>query len=185
MKTINTSCGGSIQIIDDIFTFNERFQFKLFAQNSFYKLGRTSSEIWEHKHGTFFSCSFTEEDDRKFGLAHTTSAREKLSWLWEGRVINRSWINATLPGSRYYFHRDHPNKGHKTLLYYINLEWDKEDGGETLFANSNGEVEVAVSFVPGRIVIFDSELPHKPSLTADNIEPRFIYSCQLLTQDLL
>jgi hypothetical protein len=182
MKTLTTSCGGTIQIIDDVFTFNEKHHFKMFAQSALYSLGRSSSELWEHKQGTFFSSTFNEVDDRNFGLMQSDSAKEKISWLWKNRGIFRSWLNATLPGSRYYFHRDSQEKGNKTLLYYVNMEWDPEDGGETLFANKDCEVEIAVSYIPGRVVIFDSDLPHKPSLTADSVEPRFIYTCQLITR---
>lgn len=59
------------------------------------------------------------------------------------------------------YHFNHTHHGMIVLLYYVNLEWRDGFAGETLFYdNSLTNVESAVSFVPGRIVIFDGDTPH-------------------------
>lgn len=52
----------------------------------------------------------------------------------------------------------------KTLLYYINDDWNENSGGETLFKNFYNDDIIAVGFKPGRVVIFDATIEHKPSL---------------------
>jgi hypothetical protein len=49
----------------------------------------------------------------------------------------------------------------KTLLYYANKEWQTHWGGETVFLDDSAqEIEYVVRFQPGRIVVFDSVIPH-------------------------
>ena len=48
-----------------------------------------------------------------------------------------------------------------TILYYGNIKWDINYGGETLFYNPNNlEIISAIQPKPGRFVIFDSCIPH-------------------------
>ena len=58
-------------------------------------------------------------------------------------------------------HVDSSIKGDKTLLYYMNREWKHEWGGETIFLDDNSnEIEYITPYVPGRIIVFDSTIPH-------------------------
>jgi hypothetical protein len=59
----------------------------------------------------------------------------------------------------------------------VNTRWDRNWGGETLFANDEGECEIAVEYKPGRVVLFDSLIPHKPSpvsMQADEFRFTFV-----------
>ena len=81
---------------------------------------------------------------------------------------------------------DNPDEAikRKTLLYYLNSRWDRNWGGETLFANNNGECELAVEYKPGRVVIFDGSIEHKPSAISMNAdEYRFIFVIQFISRE--
>ena len=67
-------------------------------------------------------------------------------------------VNLTKSGD-YHFCHTHPNQ--VVILYYVNVEWHDGWGGETLFYNEKLTDAIKVSsFVPGRIVVFDGQIPH-------------------------
>ena len=58
----------------------------------------------------------------------------------------------------------------KTVLYYANTEWKHEYGGQTIFYDPNDiSNSYIIDFIPGRLVIFDGEIPH-------NVLPRSLAS---------
>jgi len=58
-------------------------------------------------------------------------------------------------------HVDSTDNNNYTILAYINPEWSVDWGGETLFYDSNlQEIVKAIIPKPGRVIIFDSTLPH-------------------------
>jgi hypothetical protein len=175
-KILTTTCGSEIHIYQNLFTISQCDFFADFAINSKYQVGRFSSSASKLKPGNFFSCAFSDDDDERFGLTSTPQVKEII-----GNVSKRlSWINATITGSWYFTHSDiHDNgssdKEYLTLLFNINRFWDTEHGGETLFYNKHGEKELAVDFIPGQLIVFDSRLAHKPALSDGNTDPRFIF----------
>ena len=175
-KTLKTSCGREIKIFHNVFPIFQHEFFVAYAQNSFYKVGRHSGPGSFDKPGNFFSCILTDEDDNNFGLNNTSEAKNIL-----GNLKRRmSWINTTITGSWYYSHVDwmddgNDKKKYYTLLFNVNRFWDTEHGGETLFYNIYGEKEIAVDFIPGQVIIFDSRLAHKPAISDGNTEPRYMY----------
>jgi len=77
------------------------------------------------------------------------------------KVFN-SYVNLGVRGDQHETHVDYYwENGGKTLLYYVNKEWHRNWGGETVFFDDNGEeIEYISPFVPGRVIIFDSDIPH-------------------------
>lgn len=78
-----------------------------------------------------------------------------------------SYINAFKFSDASLSHTDFtlPNKLglSKTALIYCNKEWDIDWGGETIFMDKlTKDAEIIKSIIPkpGRLVIFDSEIPH-------------------------
>lgn len=74
----------------------------------------------------------------------------------------KSYVNLGLPMDNHELHADHYfDRAGKTVLYYVNETWNKDWGGETVFMDDDAQEIVYTSqFVPGRIVIFDSNIPH-------------------------
>jgi SM-20-related protein len=76
--------------------------------------------------------------------------------------IYASYVNMGLRGDKHQSHSDYYwANGAKTLLYYANKEWNKNWGGETVFFDDKGEeIEYVTPFIPGRLILFDSDIPH-------------------------
>ena len=74
----------------------------------------------------------------------------------------RSYVNLGLHTDNHEVHADHYfNRAGKTLLYYVNETWNKDWGGETAFFDEKAEEILYTSqFVPGRVIIFDGNIPH-------------------------
>lgn len=176
-----TSNGKMIEIYDDIFTSSERTHHLSYAQQSQYSLGYPTSEVFWQRSDTFFVHLMQEYNINLFKIKETKFYKETVLKRLPEYEIERSWILSSSPFSTYYYHVDNPDENikRKTLLYYLNNRWDRNWGGETLFANDNGECEIAVEYKPGRVVIFDGSIEHKPSaisIKAD--EYRFIFVIQ-------
>ena len=67
-------------------------------------------------------------------------------------------VNLTKAGDHYYAHAHGDNS--RVILYYANLEWHDEWGGETVFYDHNKIITNSYQFVPGRLLEFDGSLPH-------------------------
>jgi SM-20-related protein len=90
-----------------------------------------------------------------------------------GFDIQRMYVNAYTFGDCPTLHSDHDTEGFYTCLYYANPQWYPDWGGETMFYNSTrNDIVRAVYPTPGRIVFFDSRIPHaarSPSRLCDFI----------------
>ena len=74
----------------------------------------------------------------------------------------RAYVNSTVYGDMYYTHRDcAPEMKDITILYYANLDWDKEWGGETVYFDENYDAQAVVSIRPGRLVIARGAILHR------------------------
>jgi hypothetical protein len=74
----------------------------------------------------------------------------------------RAYVNSSVYGDGYYLHRDcAPHERHVTALYYANMEWQADWGGETIYYNDDEDAELAISPRPGRLVIARGALLHR------------------------
>jgi hypothetical protein len=58
----------------------------------------------------------------------------------------------------------HVDPGDKTLMVFFNYKWDKEWGGEfQLLEKSNKDYKIVknIEYVPGRVILFDGNIPHR------------------------
>ena len=93
--------------------------------------------------------------------------REAAGELFAGEQFRdqRAYVNSSTYGDDYYIHRDcDPAARHVTLLYYCNLKWEAEWGGETIFYDENYDAQVAVSPKPGRLVASRGAILHRGSV---------------------
>ena len=180
-----TSNGKLIEIYDNVFTSSEKSSHIIYAQNAPYILGHPTSGVFWHRSDTFFFHGMNSSELDNFGFTRTNFYKNIMLKRYPSYEIERTWILSSSPLSSYYFHVDNPDEtlNRKTLLYYLNSRWDRNWGGETLFANNNGECEIAVEYKPGRVVVFDGSIEHKPSaisMKAD--EFRFIFVIQFINR---
>jgi hypothetical protein len=170
MKTLTISNGKKIHIFDDLFTHQQQVDMKIFAQNSSYKTtGKSHTGLWETDHGRFLVSHYSVEDMVMFGLYNTTDRITPVMELLEGREVSRCWMLFSDLSTKIYYHTDGlRDQDNLSVLYYVNTEWKSEWNGETIFADDFGEAEIAVRCKPGRLVVFDSSIPHKAtSISAD------------------
>jgi hypothetical protein len=181
MKHFQLSTKENIWVFDDVFNLNEVFYFNSFAYNSNYKLGAQSIvSVSLKEKDTFFQSPFSENDLNNFGLLNCEGFNKFDNIIKEKKPIS-SWILASTQLTRYSYHVDQKTeKSGITLIYYINNEWEKNWGGETIFCNSHdGDAEYSVSFKTNRVVLFDSHCVHKPCPTTIDADPwRFTFVCQ-------
>ena len=83
----------------------------------------------------------------------------------------RAYVNCSIYGDGYYMHRDCTvREPHVTALYYANLEWRPDWGGETIYYNDEEEAEIVVMPRPGRLVIARGAILHR-----GNVPTRICY----------
>jgi SM-20-related protein len=97
----------------------------------------------------------------------------------------RAYVNNSVYGDMYYAHRDcSVHRQHVTLLYYANLEWQPDWGGETIFYNDNEDAEVVVSPKPGRLVVARGAILHRGTVpTRACYEERYTIAYKMLSGD--
>ena len=75
--------------------------------------------------------------------------------------VETAYINCGIHSENPDVHVDSSRQGDKTLLYYMNREWKHEWCGETILLGDDArEIEFTTPYKPGRIIIFDSTIPH-------------------------
>ena len=93
----------------------------------------------------------------------------------------RAYVNSSLFGDSYYIHRDcPPEQAHVTALYYANLTWQPDWGGETIYYNDDYDAELVVSPRPGRVVVARGAILHRGNVpTRDCYEERLTLAYKL------
>lgn len=95
--------------------------------------------------------------DPMYGMLEN-SILNKIKELVEDKELYRMYVNCFASSERPYFHTD-GNKGNITFLYYPNLEWCIDDGGETQFLVD--ENLYGVLPIPNRLLLFDASIMHR------------------------
>jgi Rps23 Pro-64 3,4-dihydroxylase Tpa1-like proline 4-hydroxylase len=72
-------------------------------------------------------------------------------------TLNRMYINLFSPLEKPFFHTD--GKNGITFLFYPNIEWNIDEGGETQFL-INDEIK-GILPIPNRLVMFSANILHK------------------------
>jgi SM-20-related protein len=86
---------------------------------------------------------------------------------------SRAYINLGIHSDPHKIHVDDFSSGSgKTVLIYLNRNWDRDWGGETLFYDDNREeIKYISPFIPGRIIVFDGSIPHSAKPQHFNAPP--------------
>lgn len=187
-KVLTLTTGEKIHIFDGVFDPQKVYFLHKFVSMSYFQFKSSSTTLQEHSAYITPSSTFSEKDVENMEFFDNDNMRYILSKM-NSKILNRCWANAILEGSKYFWHVDAQeprDMGSQTLLYYSNSTWDKDWHGETLFMNNDGECEIAVSAEPGRLVLFDSKLMHKPvPISTIAPTPRYSVVFQFLNNDKL
>jgi Rps23 Pro-64 3,4-dihydroxylase Tpa1-like proline 4-hydroxylase len=102
--------------------------------------------------------TYDEEDLRRLGFVEDILQNDFGKQISKNYSINRCVLNLSKPGD---FYLNHTHGNFTVLLYYVNIRWQEEWSGETLFYNDNmKEILFATPYIPGRVILFDGKIPH-------------------------
>jgi Rps23 Pro-64 3,4-dihydroxylase Tpa1-like proline 4-hydroxylase len=160
---IKEYCDSKIVVIDDLFGFSEISGFETDFMSLSYEINNTNSMEVQNKTNSRLVHRLQENtlkklnfyNEKSLSIFHKYINSEKYSF-W------RSYVNLGIHSDQHHIHTDHwqENEG-ITLIYYVNQTWDRSWGGSTLFFDDScNDIIFNCQLVPGRVVIFDSAIPH-------------------------
>lgn len=161
-QIIDTKSGLTLIVIDDLFNFNDRS----IMMNQLYEIPysfRTQwdSQVTEFKSQSVLSNIFNKQDWDYFGMERHPNWKHVQKHLGE-RKHQRAWCNLHTGREMYRYHADHIEPNAMSMLFYPNMKWDPDWDGQTIFKTPDlKDIEYCSEYVPGRIVLFNSRMPHK------------------------
>jgi hypothetical protein len=161
MKHVHHKIGKyNIHTFDDVFLLNEREKFYMFFSGSMFKLGWGDSVEVHEQHKKFLHSNYSADDVSNSNFFTTIQNKQApaLHDLLNNRKLETAVVNLSTPSNSY---QAHTHDEGLSLLYYVNLRWQEEWAGETLFFSEDLKDVVFTSpYTPGRIILFDNPLPH-------------------------
>lgn len=155
-----------LQLRDKVFTYINSSMFRIGWADG---ISETSAK---HK---FLYSTFTEQEALDCGLIAHLYKNTPVAQHIDKLSLVKSMINLSVPSDTHFAHA-HPEK--LVVLYYANMEWEQHWHGETLFYSEDlKNIELALPYTPGRVVVFDASIPHSmrpQSISADHY--RFTYA---------
>lgn len=155
---INDDRHKKIHIFDDVFEFAERTRFYQFITNSRFSIGEYDGVLLENHKTSTLTSKYSEGDVRAMGF-YLPEEINKIVDLSDWKPVS-AYTNLCRPDDSFHIHTDHHGPMW-TMLYYVNLNWHIEWGGDTYFLKEDDlTIDYVSQFRPGRVVIFDGSIPH-------------------------
>lgn len=173
-KEHTTKSDKNIYVYDNLFDYRFRDSMFMFIKNSFFLIGWEDSVTQEGLGYKNLHSRYSSEDNKQSGFTETIYKSDAARHL-KDLEVTQSVVNLSKPSDVNFIHT-HPEK--LVLLYYANLTWKNHWYGETLFfSEDEKEIELALPYTPGRLVIFDGKIPHsiRPQSFASD-QYRFTFS---------
>ena len=157
-----TKDGDSIVIFDDLFEYDTRMLWFQALYNSHLTFGISyDSQLTEQMSVAGLGNHWPKYEWDNYGLDRHKNWPEVQKVLGE-RTWKRAWMSVNTGREMYRWHSDNAENEAKSILFYPNLKWDTDWDGQTVFKSRDGKTyEYCVDYVPGRLVVFDSRIPHK------------------------
>ena len=133
----------------------DEFYFSFNSSNSRYEVGWRDMDCGEQNIFSEVSQQFLSNTRI---LSYIQACIAETEWFTND-VLSKVIVNLVKSDD---VHHMHTHRFEQVALYYMNLHWQDGWYGETLFFdkfNQNNIVH-ASPFVPGRILLFDGEIPH-------------------------
>lgn len=162
MKEITTSNGKSIKVFDDLFSYRERCNmFAMMRKIPFQFWAAYDTLLTDQESSFIVKSAWDNEHFYNFGILDLPGA-EPIRDVLKDYLLERSWVNLGTPIDRTRYHSDSSRPGCISMLFYLNVHWDKEWDAPTIFRSDDLEdIEYTSEYKPGRVVLFDSDIPHK------------------------
>lgn len=150
-----TKSGKIIRVWDDFFPLDIRHYIFRQIMMAGFKLSLTSDPIITDQTSVLhLTCPIN--------LADLMSMKFDISSIVGNKKFMNSWLNLNSAHERTQYHVDIAEPDCVSILYYANLKWDINwDGGTIWRSEDLKDIEFISDYVPGRLVMFDSTIPHK------------------------
>lgn len=157
-----TKDGDSIVIFDDLFDYSTRMLWFQALYNSSLTFGISyDSQLSDMLSTSGLGNHWPKYEWENFGLDRHEKWNEVQKELGD-RSWQRAWLNVNTGIELFRYHADFNLHNAKSILYYPNLKWDQNWDGQTVFKSRDAkQFEYCIDYVPGRLVVFDSIIPHK------------------------
>lgn len=160
--TIKNKIKNEVKVIDNLFPYPYHWTLNQYAKNSLFKNGHTSSNGEKYSEKTTRFVSYLSKND--FNSTGLFPYIKKIADTLEQDIFLKKYYighydKGTFTDS--HFDSTHPNT--LTILIYPNLYWEDEWAGDLkIYDDSpNSTFNQVIDFVPGRVVVFDSQIKHK------------------------
>ena len=155
--------GKRIVVIDDAFSFQEIADIYTHVENKSFIKCNIDTLLHNTKYADVKWTSEISPDDTFINVV-TQRYFACIPALTENTVqLGRQYVNFSTLDTVDLIHDDcqYNKPDYYTILQYATFTWQPQWHGETVFYNSNySEILHSVTFKPGRIVFFDSSIPH-------------------------
>lgn len=162
-KIIEVSKNRKIVIIDNVFSFSEMSGFELEFLRAEYKIAGTNAFEVQSIGNKRLVHYFSGNDLHSIKFFNESCVTVLKKYIPPEKFgFDVGYVNCGIHADQHGIHADdwHPQHG-MTFLYYGNKNWNSHWGGSTLFYDDNcKDIIYTNAFIPGRVVIFDSDIPH-------------------------
>ena len=155
----HTSKTEKIFVVDNAIDYSNQEALFNFCKNSLYSFGHAASSVNAADLSRFI-CNLSANELAQTGLDVLFESLVK-KYKHQKVRIDRSYINVYFPYTPTALHSDHNDPAAISFLVYANPHWQADWAGETQFFTDNAQ-EVKQSILPqgGRVILFDSNIPH-------------------------
>jgi len=147
-----------LEVFDNKIPYSERTSIWDYCINSTYKLGWQDTNDAE-KYDLNVHSHWTQEELESINiLSYIKKCISETKWF-TCRNLNKIIVNLVKSDDVHYIHS---HQDQQVALYYVNMDWKDGWYGETLFYNPDNinDIVFASSYIPGRIILFDGDIPH-------------------------
>jgi Rps23 Pro-64 3,4-dihydroxylase Tpa1-like proline 4-hydroxylase len=163
-KTLKLNNGSNEFYKDQCFVYDDKLtraqlnHLHRYCIQSKYKFIHTSDPLFPSRDLRFTSHLSPEELEDTYILP---SIQEISNDLDQTLYLYNFYINHYPQMSYSNRHTDSSFSGCLTILIFCNKYWDETWGGELKIYRENSSVHQVIDFIPGRILVFDSQIEHK------------------------
>lgn len=156
-----TASNKKIYVYDNLFdmaTMNSMYEF---STTSMFKINGSDNGLLENKEHLSLVSVYNPYDVERLELIGRLPDEIKEKFNISIETMRHAMINLCTPSDRFHTHVDNNFDTGITIVYYLNTVWNPEWGGDTIFFDETGtDFEFVSQYKPGRLIIFDSSIPH-------------------------
>ncbi len=149
-----------VECFDNIIPFHDREDLLDYCANSKFVLGwQDRTKIENEKHIPCIHSHWSKYDlEKSCIISYIDKCIQQTPWFTK-KFVQSAVLNLTKSDDVHYIHA---HQNYHVVVYYVNLDWEDGWYGETMFYNPNDldEIVFTSAYKPGRIILFDGNIPH-------------------------